>query len=72
MDGSLPAASADGGVANGRIDRYDFVLALIPVAFAASLFADTVLSVPTPLALVVASLLGGLAVVDALFVNPPT
>ncbi len=52
--------------------RYDLVLAAIPLAFVASLFADALLAVPTPQALAVAGVLGGLAVADALFVNPPT
>lgn len=66
----VPRAAGRGG--DRPLHRYDLVLAVIPLAFALALTADVALAVPTPAALAVASALGGLAVVDALFVHPPT
>lgn len=71
-DDTFARALTNGPRLDRPLTRYDFVLAVIPMAFLVSLFADAVLAVSTPLAMIVASLLGGLAVVDALFVNPPT
>lgn len=56
----------------GRLlSRYDLLLAVIPVAFLCSLAAGTLLSVPTSNALALASAVGAMALVDALFLNPP-
>ncbi|MFB6361481.1 MAG: hypothetical protein ABEH59_09200 [Halobacteriales archaeon] len=54
-----------------RATRYDFVLGIIPAAFltAAVLRELSVLSTRT--AVLFGGLIGGLAVVDALFLNPP-
>lgn len=51
--------------------RYDLVLAVIPVAFLAAFAVAHVGAAPFRSALVVASLVGALALVDALFLNPP-
>lgn len=55
-----------------RPTRYDLLLAIIPVAFLLAVFASTLLSAPPRTALVAASAVGALAVVDGLFRNPPT
>ncbi|ELZ02920.1 hypothetical protein C482_04656 [Natrialba chahannaoensis JCM 10990] len=52
-------------------DRYDFTLGVIPVAFVVALIVATVTSVSTPPMLAVAALVGGLAIVDACYLNPP-
>lgn len=67
----LPAGS-DGMVESiPQATRYDLVLAAIPAAFLlAALFASTP-AVPEPAAFGAASVVGVLAVVDALFLNPP-
>lgn len=57
--------------ASRRASRYDLVLAVIPAAFLVAGLAGSVLAVPLETAVIAASALGGLAVVDALFLNPP-
>ncbi|WP_423999713.1 hypothetical protein ACOZ4I_11685 [Haloarcula salina] len=52
--------------------RYDLVLALIPAVFALTLTAVALTDLTLRTALTGASLIGSLAVVDALFLNPPT
>jgi small-conductance mechanosensitive channel len=51
--------------------RYDFVLAAIPLCFLASLLATAASPLSLHQTVAAASLLGALALVDALFVNPP-
>lgn len=53
------------------LSRYDLVLAFIPVAFLVSVVIGYLLSVPFRATLTGASAVGALALVDALFVNPP-
>ena len=53
------------------VSRYDAVLAVIPLSFLASAFAGQLLPVDPQVGLIVASIVGLLAVVDALFLNPP-
>lgn len=53
------------------VSRYDLLLAVIPLAFLASLTLGTVLAIPVRTALVGALVVGTLALVDALFINPP-
>lgn len=53
------------------LTRYDLVLAVIPTVFIVALMMGTLLSVSPRLALATASAVGGLAVADALFLNPP-
>lgn len=54
-----------------RASRYDLVLAVIPAAFLFGALAGTTSSVPTTAAVSAASVVGGLAMLDALFLNPP-
>lgn len=55
-----------------RLTRHDFVLAVIPAVFALTLVAAVVLDLSIQAAIAGASLVGGVAVVDALFLHPPT
>lgn len=52
--------------------HYDFVLAVIPLAFLASLLLGSVAPVSLNVAVAGASVLGAFALCDALFVNPPS
>ncbi|WP_336003245.1 hypothetical protein [Halorientalis halophila] len=54
------------------LTRYDLVLALIPAVFLLSVVLAHFLGIPMRTALLGASSVGGLALLDALFVNPPT
>ncbi|MFP8953282.1 hypothetical protein ACLI4Z_09965 [Natrialbaceae archaeon A-arb3/5] len=54
------------------VDRYDLLLAVVPVAFAVALVAATVLGVSTLRALFVAALVGVLSIADACYFHPPT
>ncbi len=53
------------------VSRYDLVLVVIPLAFAAALVARGVFSVSLHASVLFASVVGGLAVADALFLHPP-
>jgi hypothetical protein len=53
------------------LSRYDLVLALIPVAFLVSVVLGYLLSVPLRTTLTGASAVAALALLDALFLNPP-
>jgi len=53
------------------LSRYDIILVAIPLAFLAALLTGQILSLPMQATVVVGAALGALAVVDALFVNPP-
>lgn len=53
------------------ISRYDLVLAVIPSVFVMAVLVGHLLSLSVQASIAVASLVGALAVVDALFVNPP-
>jgi len=55
-----------------RFTRYDLVLALIPVAFLLTVGTASVLGLPTRTALAGWSVVGFVALVDALFLHPPT
>lgn len=55
-----------------RITYYDLVLGVIPAAFALAVLVGHALSLPVQNVVAAASLFAGLAVVDALFLNPPT
>lgn len=55
----------------GRFTRYDFVLAVIPVAFLLAGLASQITPVAPRTMLAVASLVGALGLLDALFLNPP-
>lgn len=52
--------------------RHDLVLAVIPVVFALTLVAAVVLGLSIQAAIAGASLVGAVAVIDALFIHPPT
>jgi hypothetical protein len=54
-----------------RVSYYDLVLAVIPLAFLASALVSEVLSLSGTTTIAAASVVAGLAVVDALFFNPP-
>lgn len=53
------------------VTRYDLVLAVIPSAFVVALLAGHVLSLSVEASAVFASIVGGLALLDGLFLNPP-
>ncbi|MEF8974356.1 MAG: hypothetical protein V5A15_05650 [Haloarcula sp.] len=52
--------------------RHDLVLAVIPAVFVLTLVAAVVLGLSLQAAIAGASLVGAVAVVDALFLHPPT
>lgn len=54
-----------------RASRYDLVLAVIPAAFLVAVALGSTLSVSATTAVTAAAVLSGLAVMDALFFNPP-
>lgn len=54
-----------------RCSRYDLVLGLVPVAFVLGLLATGVAGVPIRISLAGAAGVGALAMIDALFLNPP-
>lgn len=66
--GRRPSSRSAGPVS---LSRYDLVLAVIPSAFLVALLLGHVLAIPARTALFGASVVGGLALFDALFVNPP-
>ena len=53
-------------------DRYDLILAIIPVAFAVALVGVYVVGASVTQAIVFAGIIGVLAILDACYVNPPT
>lgn len=53
------------------VSRYDLVLAVIPTAFITALVAANLLQLSTQTTLVAAAIVGALALLDALFINPP-
>ncbi|MFB6179689.1 MAG: hypothetical protein ABEI77_08200 [Halorientalis sp.] len=53
------------------MSRYDLVLAFVPTVFLVSLLVGTLFSVETHTAITGAGILGVIALVDALFINPP-
>lgn len=55
----------------GRASRYDIVLAVIPATFVVAVLLGTTLSVTATTAVSVAGGVSALAVIDALFLNPP-
>ena len=54
-----------------EVSRYDLVLAVIPMAFIFALLVGHLLSLPSRTALIAASVVGVLAMIDGLFRNPP-
>jgi hypothetical protein len=57
--------------AGSRFSRYDLLLLVIPAVFLLALVASAVSALPTRAFVAGASVIGGLAVADGLFVNPP-
>jgi len=53
------------------LTRYDLVLAFMPTVFMISIVASYLLSIPIRTALLGASLVGTVSLIDALFLNPP-
>ncbi|THE65780.1 hypothetical protein D8Y22_06335 [Salinadaptatus halalkaliphilus] len=53
-------------------NRYDFLLAVVPVAFVVALVAATVLGTSMVQTLFVAALIGVLVIVDACYLHPPS
>jgi hypothetical protein len=53
------------------VSRYDLVLAVIPMAFIAALLAANILELSMQTTLIAAAMVAALALVDALFINPP-
>lgn len=54
------------------ITRHDLVLAVIPSAFIVAMLVGQVVSLSTQASVALASIVGALALFDALFLNPPT
>lgn len=55
-----------------RFSRYDLLLAVIPLLFAAAPVVSTVTGVSLEVALAGSGLLGCVSLVDAIYRNPPT
>jgi hypothetical protein len=53
------------------VSRYDLVLAVIPCAYLSSILVERLLAVDLHVGLTVASLVGTLALLDAVLINPP-
>jgi hypothetical protein len=53
------------------LSRYDLTLAVIPAAFVLSLLARQLFTISSHAAVMAASLVGALALVDGLFLHPP-
>ncbi|MFB6171745.1 MAG: hypothetical protein ABEJ23_04375 [Haloarculaceae archaeon] len=53
------------------LSRYDLLLAVVPIAFLCSLAVGQLLSLPPRHALASGAVVGALALVDGLFLNPP-
>lgn len=54
------------------IDRYDLLLAVIPLAFALAVAVAEAAGIPLEAAMLGASVVGFLTLVDALFLRPPS
>lgn len=57
---------------SSSLSRYDLVLALIPSLFVLTGVGATLFNVSLAMALAGGAIIGALAVIDALFINPPT
>lgn len=68
---SAGISSTLGGLVRPRLSRYDLVLGVIPVAFLLSGILTTILGLSVQTAIVLASVVCLVAIVDGLFVNPP-
>ncbi|WP_235019789.1 hypothetical protein [Natrialba sp. INN-245] len=54
------------------VNRYDLLLAIVPVVFAVALVGAGVFGVSLEAAMVVAAIVGVVVIVDACYLNPPT
>lgn len=72
MIGSVTNGTLDAVETVSNLTRYDLVLAVIPLAFLFGVVASNLGSVSLHGGMAIAAAVGGLAVVDALFVNPPS
>lgn len=59
-------------VSMAQASYYDLVLAVIPSVFVLAVLVGHLLSVPARTAIAAAAAVAAVALVDALFVNPPT
>jgi hypothetical protein len=71
MAASTPDARTTERTDNGTVSRYDLLLLVIPAVFVLAVGAAQVSSFEVSTLLAAASLVGGLAVADGLFLNPP-
>jgi len=55
-----------------RLSRYDLLLAVVPLGFVLAALVGRILSLSASATLALGSAVGLLAVVDALFLSPPT
>ncbi|MEM4780572.1 MAG: hypothetical protein QXG03_03275 [Halalkalicoccus sp.] len=53
------------------VSRYDLLLGIVPAAFVLAVLASATLAISVHAALVFASLVGALAIADAIALNPP-
>lgn len=53
------------------VSRYDLILAVIPTAFITALLVANLLAISTQTTILAAAMVGALALLDALFINPP-
>lgn len=58
-------------LSTGSVSHYDLMLAVIPSVFLIAVLVGNLLSLPASVAVAGGSLVTSLALVDALFVNPP-
>lgn len=65
-----PVATLIGVLAS--VSRYDLIIGVIPLVFVVALAATGALDVATHEALAAAAIVGVLALVDAIYLNPPT
>jgi hypothetical protein len=77
MDSSTHQSPSDGTVPKvvhrvTALSRYDLVLAVVPLALMLAAFAGAVSPLSLHAALAAGALVATLAVVDALFVSPPS
>ncbi|WP_302081339.1 hypothetical protein [Salinibaculum rarum] len=56
----------------GEVSWYDLLLAVIPLGFALAFVAHVMTTMPFLVAVATGAVVGLVAVVDALFVHPPT
>lgn len=54
------------------ISRWDLLLAIIPISFASAATVSRMLGVPLETGMLAASVIGVFALVDGLFLRPPT